>query len=195
MSQHGLLKSVARKLTALGIPYMLTGSLASSLQGEPRSTHDIDLVVDLRSDRIDQFMAAFPASDYFLQRESVVEAVRTCQMFNLMDLDSGDKVDFWLLTKEKFDQTRFARRMTLDVQGENLSVTSPEDTILMKLRWSEMSGGSEKQFRDAQRVFEVQSGSLDRAYLDRWATELGVQELWSRLLAEAQPLPDSPEPL
>ena len=174
MPQHELLKTVAGKLDSLGVSYMLTGSLASSLQGEPRSTHDIDLVVDLSADRIEPLLQAFPASDYFLQRESVVEAVRTRQMFNLLDLESGDKVDFWLLTMEEFDQARFARRTTLELDDVSLSVTTPEDTILMKLKWSEMSGGSEKQVRDARRVFEVQHNLLDREYLERWASELGI---------------------
>jgi hypothetical protein len=47
MSQQELLAKVIRTLEQLGIEYMVTGSIASSMQGEPRSTHDIDIVVDL----------------------------------------------------------------------------------------------------------------------------------------------------
>ena len=47
MSQQELLTKVVQALDAAGIEYMVTGSVVSSLQGEPRATHDIDLVVDL----------------------------------------------------------------------------------------------------------------------------------------------------
>lgn len=167
---------------------MLTGSLASSLQGEPRSTHDIDLVVDLQASSIDTLMPAFPAPEFFLQRESVADAIRTRQMFNLLHLDSGDKVDFWLLTQDEFDQTRFTRRATIILDDVLLNVSTPEDTILMKLKWCEMSGGSERQFRDALRVFEMQGDVLEGEYLGRWANKLGLSALWARLQQEAQPL-------
>lgn len=86
-------------------------------------------------------------------------------MFNLIDVKSGDKADFWILTDEPFDRSRFARKYEENVLGMTLKVSSPEDTILAKLRWAALSGGSEKQFIDALRVYEVQSGKLDMEYL------------------------------
>jgi hypothetical protein len=109
-------------------------------------------------------------------------------MFNLIDTREGDKVDFWLLTDEAFDQTRFARRAAEEFEGTRLAVSRPEDTILMKLRWAAMSGGSEKHFVDALRVYEVQHGQLDQSHLDTWAAELGVTALLARLRAEAEPI-------
>ena len=64
----------------------------------------------------------------------------------------------------------------------------PEDTILMKLRWANLSGGSEKQFTDALRVYEVQFGNLDLNYIESWTERLQVKELWERLQQEAQPI-------
>ena len=66
---------------------------------------------------------------------------------------------------------------------------TPEDVILAKLRWCRLSGGSRRQFTDALRVFEVSGSPLDRAYLDTWAVALGVGDLWTRVVAEAQVLP------
>lgn len=109
-------------------------------------------------------------------------------MFNLLDIESGEKVDFWLLTEEAFDQSRFARRRESSFLGPNVSVSAPEDTILAKLRWAKMSGGSEKQFGDALHVFEVQGESLDFEYFDDWVARLGVTALWKRLRDEAEPL-------
>ena len=65
-------------------------------------------------------------------------------------------------------------------------MSRPEDSILMKLRWAKLSGGSEKQFTDALRVYEVQFRNLDLSYLDTWAKTLKVTSLWARLKKEAQ---------
>ena len=158
------------------MPYMLTGSLVSSLQGEPRATHDVDLVVDVRPADVARLLAA------------VEEAVRERRMFNLIQTTTGDKVDFWPLTGEAFDRRRFARRRVVEALGLRLSVSSPEDTILMKLRWSKASGGSEKQLVDALRVYEVQAGGLDLQYLRDWAARLGVADLLAEVVRQAEPL-------
>ena len=187
MSQPELLKRTATLLNRLGVPFMLTGSLVSSLQGAPRATHDIDLVVDLSLEGIDDLVEAFPAPDYYLNRQGITEAVQNGRTFNLLDSREGDKVDFRLLTGDAFDQSRFARRQRIVFDRVPVDVSSPEDTILMKLRWAHASGGSEKHFRDALRVYEVQHGVLDDAYVARWVAALEVGELWRRLVCEAKP--------
>ena len=191
MSQQELLKLVIARLDEAGIEYMLTGSLASSLQGEPRATHDIDLVIAMRtppSDAAHTLRAAFPEPRFYLDEEAIRDAIAGTGMFNMIDTREGDKVDFWLLTTDAFDQARFARRTVEDFEGIRLQVSRPEDTILMKLKWAQMSGGSEKQFADALRVFEVQHGLLDQSYLDAWAARLGVAELLARVRTEAEPI-------
>lgn len=109
-------------------------------------------------------------------------------MFNVLDVESGDKVDFWLLTDEPFDISRFERRREIPLFGMKVFVSSPEDTILAKLRWSLLSGGSERQERDALAVYELQFARLDHGYLDEWAQKLGVTESLERMLSEAEPL-------
>jgi len=185
MSQQTLLEKVIRTLNRLGIEYMVTGSIASSLQGEPRSTHDIDIIVDLPKSKAPALSDAFPPPDYYLDQDAVLQAVSSRGMANLIDMQSGDKVDFWLLTETPFDLSRFNRRYYEEVLGMRIAVSSPEDTILMKLRWSKMSGGSEKQFIDAIRVYEVQHKKLDHEYLREWALKLGIEKEMEKLKAEA----------
>lgn len=186
MSQQDLLKRVVDTLDRSGIDYMVTGAVASSLQGEPRSTHDLDLVVALEERHVKDLLAAFPGPRFYLDEEAVREAIRTGGLFNLMDVGEGDKVDFWLLTDEPFDQSRFARKYVEEVLGIRLKVSSPEDTILQKLKWAKMTGGGEKYYRDALGVYEVQVGTLDLSYLADWAQQLGVEDLWRRLQREAE---------
>jgi len=180
------LKAVAAVLEREGVPFMLTGSFASSLQGAPRASHDIDLVVQIPPSAAGKLAAAFPPPDFYLDEISIRGAIASGGMFNLLDAAGGDKVDFWVLTDEPFDQSRFGRRRVEEVGGLRVPVSSPEDTILMKFKWSDLSGGSEKQFGDALRVFEVQSAGLDQAYLDRWAVHLGVVALLERIRREAR---------
>lgn len=186
MSQPELLKRVVAVLDAAGIDYMLSGSLVSSLQGEPRSTHDIDIVVSISPTAAEKLLAAFGPPDFYLDRAAVASAIAQGSMFNLLDVNEGDKVDFWMLTDDPFDQSRFARKYGHNFAGLPINVSRPEDTILMKLRWAELSGGSEKQFVDALRVYEVQHHQLDQPYLALWAAKLNIQPLWDRLKREAQ---------
>lgn len=185
MSQQELLKKVIKAVEDAGIQYMLTGSVVSSLQGEPRSTHDIDMVIAIKKSAVKKIIGTFQPPDFHLDEDSIINAIDTHGMFNLIDVKEGDKVDFWLLTDDPFDKSRFSRRYTHDILGIKMRVSSPEDTILMKLRWAKLSGGSEKQFTDAVRVYEIQSDKLDLGYLEHWVKEIGVELLWKRLLDEA----------
>ncbi len=185
MSQQELLKQVAAALDAAGIAYMVTGSVASSAQGEPRSTHDIDIVVNMERSAAVKIVGMFCKPEFYLDYDAVVSAIDSGGMFNLIDVREGDKVDFWLLTGQPFDQARFHRREKSEIAGIPLYISRPEDTILMKLLWSHQSGGSEKQFTDALRVYEVQFGQLDLEYIYKWVGILGLGDLWTQLQQQA----------
>ncbi|MBU4392210.1 MAG: hypothetical protein KJ920_07130 [Actinobacteria bacterium] len=164
---------------------MVTGAIASSLQGAPRTTHDIDVVVTMKTDDADTLINAFPPPDYYLDKGSIIEAIKRKSSFNLVEVNTGFKVDFWLLTDDPFDQSRFSRKSTEELEELRVYVSTPEDTILMKLKWARMMGGSKKQFTDALRVYELQHGVLDTDYLERWAGELGVKMLLERIREES----------
>lgn len=121
-----------------------------------------------------------------LDAGSIMDAIKRQGMFNLLDVNSGDKVDFWIVTNEPFDQSRFARRYTEEVTGMRITVTSPEDTILAKMRSAKLSGGSEKQFVDALRVYEVQFKCLNIDYLQSWAKRLDIESILQKLQEAAE---------
>ncbi|MDD5747695.1 MAG: hypothetical protein PHP64_01360 [Actinomycetota bacterium] len=189
MSQQELLARVIGVLDDLGIENMVTGALASSMQGAPRLTHDIDIVVDLDETSAQGLFEKFSSEEFYLEEKSIYEAMEQGGMFNLIDINEGLKVDFWVLTDEPFDRSRFSRRLTEEVLGIKLRVSSPEDTILQKLKWAKLSGGSEKQLLDALQVYEVQFEKLEMDYLRYWARELGVEPLLKRIENESTTAP------
>jgi hypothetical protein len=165
---------------------MLTGSMASSMLGAPRLTHDIDLVVALSADDCDALFEAFDPAAFYLSRPAMSEAVAQRRRFNLLEYATGDKVDFWILTDEPFDGSRFERKRATEFLGSRLKVSTPEDTILAKLRWARLAGGSENQLADVRSLCEFQE-TLDLAYIERWAEDLGVESLWSEIRATTGP--------
>lgn len=175
MSQSQLLIEAVSALENAGVGYLLTGSLASSIQGEPRATHDIDIVIEVDVSVVAALARAFGAETYHFDDVAARDALGRGGMFNLIEISSGDKVDFWALSEEPFDRSRFTRRIRTQVFGIDLSVSAPEDTILQKLRWAASQGGSERQMRDATGVYELQRDSLDEGYLDTWAAALGLE--------------------
>ncbi|MGH7278424.1 MAG: hypothetical protein ACREJG_07010 [Candidatus Rokuibacteriota bacterium] len=73
---------------------MITGSVVSSLQGEPRATHDIDVVVAVHAPAAAvaaALKAAFPEPDFYLDEATVRDAIMARAMFNLIDTREGDK--------------------------------------------------------------------------------------------------------
>jgi hypothetical protein len=120
LSQQQLLTRVVSVLEQSEIDYMLTGAFASSMQGEPRSTHDIDFVVLIETSDIRPLIRSFPAPDFYIAEVAIREAIETGGVFNLIDTVTGDEADFWMLTQDPFDQSRFARKQTVQVFGISL---------------------------------------------------------------------------
>lgn len=165
---------------------MITGSIVSSLQGEPRLTHDLDVVVAIQHDQIPHVLDAFPSPRFYVDEQAIEEAIRTSGMFNAIDSFEGERIDFWLLRDEPFDRSRFGRRYQAPLFGTDVKVSSPEDAILAKLWWARLHGDSEKYYQDALRVFEVQGPFLDRVYLSEWAERFEVGHPFRRIMEEAQ---------
>lgn len=179
---------VATLLDELGIPYVLGGSVASSLVGEPRATMDVDLAVELGSTQAEQLVAALGAG-WYVSRDAVLDAVRRRSSANLIHLRTMQKVDLFVLGDGLLDQRQLARRRRVVVgagQGETLWVGSPEDQILRKLWWYRLGGErSERQWRDVVAMLTVQGGRLDEADLTSAATELALTDLLERARRDA----------
>jgi hypothetical protein len=175
--------AVARALERSGVEYTLGGSVATSLQGEPRSTNDIDFAVKLTEHDVRPFVQAL-GPDFDVDEEALVDAIRRRRSANIFHLPSMTKVDLFIRGGEAFDLSEFSRRIRVEVQPpEGLFLASTEDNLLRKLRWFRMGGEtSDRQWRDVLGLVRVAGDSFDLAYLRQWATSLGVADLLERAL-------------
>ena len=181
MEQSELLRFVASTLEKLGIPYFVTGSLATVFYGEPRFTNDIDVVVDLPPGKIAAFCAAFPEEDFYLSEESARRAVARRGQFNVIHPRSGLKVDFMVSGDSPLDRSRFLRARRLSPGPDfQASFSSPEDVILKKMEFYQ-EGHSEKHLRDIAGVFKVSGDQIDRSYIEDWVSRLALEEVWQEI--------------
>lgn len=178
LSQAEFIRWLVARLENAGIDYMVAGSVASTFYGEPRSTYDVDVVIDGTDEQIRRFAASI-ASESYVTDSAVAEAIRSRSQFNVIEYATGWKADLILRKNRPFSIAEFRRRRDGTPAGVNAKIASPEDVILSKLEWSIM-GESERQVRDACNLYRFQKGTLDEAYLDKWAEELGVTDLLRR---------------
>ena len=163
-------------LEAAGIPHMVAGSVASSVHGEPRSTQDLDLVVDPTGPALSAFLEALPEDEFYVSEDAARDALRHRRQFNVIDLQTGWKADLILRKDRPFSQTEFERRQPATVLGVQVHLARAEDVLLTKLEWAKKGGGSERQLRDVRGILHA-DGALDEAYLQRWAAALDVVDL------------------
>lgn len=184
ITQQEFLGRLTRLLNKAGIPYMLAGSVGSSIHGRPRATQDADVVIDPTQDQLESFLALL-GQDYYVSRDAARDALRCRTMFNIVDLEGGGKADLIIRKDRPFSRQEFEHRCQIDVVGQMLWVAAPEDIILSKLEW--MKGReSDIQYSDALGVAVTQWGSLDLEHLHKWAGQLGVEDMLIRLLKEAR---------
>jgi hypothetical protein len=180
MNERELLVDCLRRLNRTDVAYYVTGSMASNYWGIPRTTHDLDFVVQLPMSAVPRILKEF-AGDFYIEEAAMRAAYQPPHQFNAIDTRSALKVDFWLPKPEPFDKEMFRRRMRVTLFGEPAWVSTAEDVVLHKLLWNRISP-SDRQLGDAAGVVAVQTVALDKSYLIRWAQELNVESELERLL-------------
>jgi hypothetical protein len=183
-----VLQLVVSTLNELRVPYMVGGSIASSVYGPPRTTQDADLVIELTRNQIDPFIQAV-LPEFYVDRGLIERAVAERSSFNIIHLKSSFKIDFFILREESFHLGAFHRRQLREVDpysGVWAYLQSAEDTLLHKLICYRQGGCvSENQWRDTLGILKGQEERLDWLYLRRWAQELQIADLLERARQEA----------
>jgi len=174
-----LLLPFLEPLEALGLPYMLTGSVAGILYGDPRLTHDVDIVVALRPADAPRIVQAFPGNAFYCPPEEVIiiEAKRGHRgHFNLIHHETGFKADIYVAQDELHRWALTATRRIRVGQIE-ANVAPPEYVILRKLEYYR-DGRSDKHLTDIRSILDVSGDLIDRRTIAERAEALGLSDTW-----------------
>ena len=177
---------VTATLDALGIPYLVGGSLASSVHGVPRSTADVDLVADIGTRHVEALVSSLQ-EEFYVDDDMIQEAIRRRSSFNIIHLSTMYKVDIFIPRDEPFSAEELRRAEPQDLGEHVVRVATAEDIVLEKLRWYGLGGEvSDQQWRDVLGVLCRSIDRMDRDYLRRWSQEIGVEDLLARALIASE---------
>ena len=176
---------IVAELDRFEIPYMLAGSFASTYYGDPRTTHDIDLVVAPTQEQLRNLVEGLDPDRFYVSEIAATEAWRRRGMFNAVLVELGWKVDLILRKDRDFSRSEFERRRRVTVGDLEVWMATAEDTIVAKLDWAR-GGESERQLRDVVGMLELSDESLDHGYIRHWVVEMGLGELWEKVSSAAR---------
>jgi hypothetical protein len=177
LSVQNVFERVRAALESANVPYMVTGSFASSAHGTPRATNDIDIVIAPTRDQLLALLERFPESTYYSSREHALDALRDRSQFNVIDYGGMWKIDFIVRKDRAFSELELRRRARVEIAGVTLYAATPEDVLISKLEWSKL-GESQRQIDDAAGIIRVQGDNLDTAYIQQWVARLGLENEW-----------------
>ncbi len=172
--------AIVQKLEVNDIHYMIVGSIASMIYGEPRLTHAMDLVIDIAPQDAKKFEAIFPGSDFYCPPIEVLssEIVHRGQ-FNLIHHETGLKIDCMVRKQSEHAQTEFSRRQKVPFwEGLEAYIAAPEDVIIKKLEFYR-EGGSEKHISDIRGI--LAETQIDEPYLQEWLKKLDLLTAWRKV--------------
>jgi len=178
MEMTSVLKLVVNKLDKLRIPYVLTGGLAVSYWGAPRTTHDIDIIIEIDSSKTASIIRAFD-KEFYVSREEIESMLSHGRSFNLIHHKTGIKIDFWLVDKKDPHKVlEFSRALKKKIFGQTISIIAPEDLIIVKLKWCQ-GGESFRHLEDVKSVLRI--SKVDTAYIKQWAHKQGTLEIFNQI--------------
>lgn len=175
-----LIDTFIRPLNEHGIRYIITGSVASMVYGEPRLTNDVDVVLDIKPTDIAKLIEAFPETDFYLPPVEVIEAelLRGSRgHFNIISQHTMLKADIYLVGVDSIQLWGMADARILEIDNQKISFAPPEYVIIRKLEFYR-EGHSEKHLRDIAAMLTESSAEIDQEILSKHIAQLGLQPQW-----------------
>jgi hypothetical protein len=178
VSVSKVLENLRTALDSVGVPYMVTGSLVSSVHGVPRATQDIDVVIEPSREQLSALMEYFGEPSYDSDTDDALDALRRRSMFSVVDRRGIWKIDFIVRKERPFSKRELGRRQKVEILGVSLYAATAEDVLLAKLEWAKL-GESERQIRDVAGIIQIQGANLDIDYVERWVAALEIEDQWA----------------
>jgi hypothetical protein len=180
----GLAQILHPILQAMGLRYYITGGVAAIAYGEPRTTQDLDLVMDLDLASIPQLVEQLEAAGFYVPGVDDITSGRI-SILQITHIESISRADLVIANAGAWTELKYERRQMIPIEGlGDLYFASPEDLILSKLSWGQRSR-SDKQWRDVLGILKVQGDRLDRDYLNTWAEALSLMPELTQAFTEA----------
>jgi hypothetical protein len=184
---------VIEALQAAGIDYLIGGAVAAWAWGEPRSTMDVDVVVNIPFEAIPALSRELEKRDMLVPVDIILNTLteeRNDLPINAIHIYSGFKADLYpLRPQDELRRSALQRRVNVDF-GPPLGVVyvhSPEDLIVYKTWYFSLSQ-QPKHVRDIAAILKSLGSVIDFKYIETWVTRLGLNSTWQELLDRAQPL-------
>ena len=172
------------RLNRLGFRYCITGAAAGIVYGEPRLTHDLDIILELSPDQANLLAEEFPESDFYCPPQEVLrlEAGRPQRgHFNLIHMDTGAKADVYLAGEEDLHAWALDNRQKIEAGGATMWLAPPEYVIVRKLEFYREGGGS-KHLTDIAGIIKYSSGLIDDEVLKSLIVHRGLGPQWEEIL-------------
>jgi hypothetical protein len=177
VSDPDLIALFIEPLEALGIPYMITGGVASVIYGDPRFTRDVDVVLELRQGDIQRLASTFSTGNFYVPPIETLEleaARRQGGHFNVIHHETALRADVYIRGDDPLHAWAFERRRRLPVREMSISVAPVEYVILRKLQYFQASG-SDRHLRDVAMMLRISGDQVDCDALEPWIEELGLR--------------------
>jgi len=174
------LEWICGKLESANVPYMITGGAAVGFWGHIRTTMDIDILIQIHSKQVAPLLSSIKGEAY-INTEKAQKAILDKSMFNIILNKTCFKIDLIPLKEDSYEIKKFNNRVKINFQGKEIYVISPEDLIISKLLWSKSAGGSERQIKDCESIYRLNSENLDFDYLKRWVKILDIEKEFNKL--------------
>ncbi len=166
-----LLKRITKSLENINIQYMLSGSIALNNYTVPRMTMDIDIVIELHEEKLNDFLFIF-GDNYYVNKDVVKKETKHLGMFNVIDYETGFKVDFILRKNTEYRKFEFQRRMKTNILDFDVWIVSQEDLTISKIEWIQQIQ-SDKQIRDIKNL--LANSEIDKQYIEKWCKKLNLK--------------------
>lgn len=168
---------------AAKVPHMLVGAFSRNAYAPPRATHDADIVVAMTPLRLRELLELLGA-DYEWDEQMTFETVTGTRRDTLISKQGAFNIEVFWLSDDPHDKARFERRRPIDFAGRSTWVPTPEDVIVMKVRWKRA-----KDVDDVRDIIEfVGEEALDWPYIHRWCEQHGTRALLDEIRASIPPL-------
>ena len=184
MPEHSLFKIFTDKLNKLGTPYMITGSVASIIYGEPRVTHDIDVVITVPVNLLENMVELFPEEEFYLPPIEILnnEVLRENRGHcSIIHHESGFKADIYFAGNNDFQHWALDNSIIIDFYGDKIPIAPIEYVIIKKLEFYK-EGKAQKHINDIKAMLDNSKDLISQDLLNNYLIQFRLEKEWQLCL-------------